>query len=265
MRVEVIFDSPNIRVRHVHYDGLGPLMVLFPSLDEAQSIEKKGFGSDLYNKIQRDHLSITCASNSWFQYPEMGEAIAAMQRIVESYEQSIGYGSSMGAYGALAFGRPLGLSTSIAIAPQFSVDPQKVPFEKRWMADRKQIASFPIDDLGANAIDGSACYVIYDPFYKTDAQHVRLIREAVQPVEIFTSFGGHLCAELVAAVGILRPAVEAICTGTFDRAAFTRDLRQKRGSVPRTWKMLAERAARDGNAALAERALARLAALNKAV
>ena len=32
------------------------------------------------------------------------------------------------------------------------------------MADRKQIASFSIDDIGANAIDGSDCYVIYDPF-----------------------------------------------------------------------------------------------------
>ena len=239
-------------------------MVLFPPLDDDQSVSKEGFGVRLYSLLQRDFISITCASNAWFQYPEMPDASHAIRLCTAGYGDVIAYGSSMGGYGALAFASAMGATKSIAIAPQFSVDPAKVQFENRWMKYRKAIPAFDHDDLPGRILNAGRSYVFYDPFYERDAAHAAIIAAAAVIMPVRVPLGGHLCGDLLARAGLLRPSVEDIIHDRFDAHTFAAALRARKKSLPRPWKMLAERATRDGHPTRAAWATQRLTELEAA-
>ncbi|WP_458098019.1 hypothetical protein [Roseomonas sp. WA12] len=246
-----LYRSENILIEHSESHGNGPLMILFPQLDENQSLEKIGFGVNLYSKMGRDFISIKCSNNAWLQYPETKQALSLVRELACRYPSAITYGSSMGGYCALAFARNVGATRSVAIAPQFSPDPKKVPFEKRWLAYRRSIPSFVNDSLSDNILPGKQSFIFYDPFYEQDANHVRFISACADVQLIQVPFGGHLCGELLASAGMLRDTVESIVQNNFNLSTFRRELRVRKRALPRTWRMLAERAARKGKANLA--------------
>jgi hypothetical protein len=94
------------------------------------------------NNGENHVLFISDISRSWLNAKGMAGAIVktiedTAKRIEAKHVTAIG--NSMGATMALHISRMLTFDTVVALVPQFSVDPEIVPEEKRWMYFRKRI------------------------------------------------------------------------------------------------------------------------------
>ena len=101
-------------------------------------------------------LFVSDISRSWLNAKGMAGAIVktiedTAKRIDAKHVTAIG--NSMGATMALHISKMLAFNTVVALVPQFSVDPEIVPEEKRWMFFRKRIEKhvFPrVENLPEN-------------------------------------------------------------------------------------------------------------------
>ncbi len=82
---------------------------------------------------------------------------------------------------------------TLAIAPQYSVDPAKAPFEHRFDVDVLGIVhngGFIYDDIAAGINPEARTIVVYDPI-SVDTEHVKLIRACGSIEEFVVPFSGH--------------------------------------------------------------------------
>jgi hypothetical protein len=130
------------------------------------------------------HLHVFTRTNHWFQTAESAELARVLGEVSAGFREVVSYGSSMGAYGALAFSGALRANRVLAFSPQYSVDPAKVPFDKRWKMDRDAILDFPRDQLAGLLNPDAVIEVFYDPFHKLDTEHARLIQQSHAKVSL---------------------------------------------------------------------------------
>lgn len=134
----------------------------------------------------------------------------------------------MGAYACLNFSNEIGASQSYCFSPQFSIDPAKVPFEKRWTEDAERI-SFNQDHGGMNISRGTKHFIFFDPD-NPDMLHANLF----QSDEIFRvplRYSGHFSLNTLKSIQLLHAFIESICEDTFEPLDF---LRQYNGLVRRS-------------------------------
>ncbi|SHF39203.1 hypothetical protein SAMN05444273_105384 [Litoreibacter ascidiaceicola] len=99
----------------------------------------------------RNHvICITDISRSWMNSKGMANLIVTK---ISDYVLEHGItkvtaiGTSMGAYNALILGRKMPLSRIICFTPQYSVHPDVVPEETRWLWFRRRITSWPFKQM----------------------------------------------------------------------------------------------------------------------
>lgn len=80
-------------------------------------------------------IHFTCRGPQWYQYSDAETAGRALGRAAAAFDYIVTYGASMGGYGALLFARHAGAHMTLAISPQYSMDPAKAPFEHRFDVD----------------------------------------------------------------------------------------------------------------------------------
>jgi hypothetical protein len=127
----------------------------------------------------------------WFSDDFMNQSMAAAAPKVAEHAERISYGFSMGAYGAIRHAARLGVRTTIACSPQWSIEPAKLkgvvqPYARHFREDRHlgmELNSFP---------ESGRLYLLYDPYDRHDAWHAGKIREHIrQTVLIGMPFMGH--------------------------------------------------------------------------
>lgn len=92
-------------------------------------------GGDLLVKNGFDVVNFKISNDDWFQsIPE--KMFDAIQNFSCAYKYKVGYGTSMGGYGVIAFSKMLKLDTALVFSPQFCIDK---PFDTRWRC------SIPLD------------------------------------------------------------------------------------------------------------------------
>jgi hypothetical protein len=143
----------------------------------------------------------------------------------------------MGGYGVINFADMLGLSHLIAICPQFSIDPQKAPYETRWHREASGI-DFRHDRI-ADVPRLHNGHIVYDPRC-VDGQHVRDIRKYHHLAEVKPYFGGHEQLAMLHQCGVLPGLLLSLVLGCFDTADFVQALRRGRRASPVFWLGLAE-------------------------
>lgn len=182
-----VFRSDNLVVRTRLPHGSTRVIVTFAPWRSDPGLERPGFGEDFLAAHELDGIHVTCAGNDWYQYPEMPEAYEAIRRAAASYQSLVTYGVSMGGYQAIKAAAALNARRVLAISPQASVDPRKVPFETRW-PEASDIAF--IDD---EIVKSDARYVVvYDPRSPHDAAHARMIGRVVgSQYNVVMPFAGH--------------------------------------------------------------------------
>lgn len=247
-----LFRSDNLLVRPVGARG-GAVVITFGSYATEPTLDRQGFAEDFLRQIGVDAIHVINRRNRWYQHPERTAALAAVADAARAYDRVITYGSSMGGYAAWRYAADCGADTAIALSPQFSGDPNVVPWETRWQAD---VARTRFSEPAY--VGGARGYVFYDPRLAPDARHAAMIAAASGAVRIPVPFGGHPVGPLLVETGVLQQAIRAIMAGTFDSASVRPQIRRERSRSQHLHFVMAQQCA-DRHTETALRLLARAA------
>jgi hypothetical protein len=209
-----IFAAPRLRIDLLRRAAAGPpgvLVVTFtPSLN--RTLDGAGFGGDFLLRHGHDVLAIKSTADDWFQsLPEAAFSAVDATLRGSGYSARAAYGSSMGAYAAIAFARRLRCSTVLALSPQFRIDD---PTDTRWRNRAAAIRwRYRID---AECVAPGCRYVVcHDPL-GLDGWHARQLMQVlgaanVEPVPV--RHGGHPVTHFLAEAGVLRDFVLRVLSG----------------------------------------------------
>lgn len=212
VKKQILFDSPDLRVLHCHpAEGLNKTVaVTFTTwLPDPTVNLHRGFAQGLFLRRGIDEILVQNGRNDWYQNLSISDALAQMQSILARYHRVISYGASMGAYACLNFSNRLNADVCFAVSPQFSVDPHKVPFETRWLADVDHI-DFHHDDLNGSLANSTRHVVVFDPKSR-DAKHVALIDDR-KITKVRLRHSGHFTLNTIKDLGLLSEFFECVTT-----------------------------------------------------
>ena len=125
------------------------------------------FATNFLDKNSFSFIAFQATSNHWWHTSEMDKAIEETLPFLKEYNNVITYGASMGASGALLLSKALGANRVIAIAPQYSINPNIVPEEKRWDNEAAKIKKFTINPCELISEEAEKV-IVYDPFERLD-------------------------------------------------------------------------------------------------
>lgn len=253
---EEFFRSPDLVARARVNHGSDHCVITFDSYTDIRDLGRPGFGESFFNERRIDAIHILSRDNNWYQHPEIEALTKQIAARTSSYRRVLAYGSSMGGYGSLRLGRVCGANVALALSPQYSIDPNVVPFERRWLADAARIAAFPFEK-DSRAFLPAETYIAFDPF-DSDRRHVALYAEEGSIIPIRAPFAGHPVTGFLAESGLLQPLVLDVLNGEADAKRFERLARLKRKDTSQYYYVLSNRIrSPQGKLVLARRAARR--------
>ena len=232
-----LFRSGELLVRAVTGFGGPVCYITFDSYTDNRTLERPGFGEPYFEGRGIDAVHVLSRDNRWYQHAELDEALHAVAASLGDYERVIAYGSSMGGFAALRYGRVCGATVGLALSPQYHVDPQLAPFDRRWAEDVARIAFRDDGHLPTLPLQ----YVAYDPFDREDRRHFELLAARSHTEGVPVPHGGHPVGSYLAETDMLRGLLEGVEQGMFDRHAFAGELRDRRRRSGQYFFTLAKR------------------------
>jgi hypothetical protein len=227
-RGSVIFDGLGVHVFPVPRSSPGLLVVSFTGRDHAPPAAT-GAGEGFLAKNDIDTVHVISKRNHWWNTSDWPQALEAIKAYAATREARdiVTYGSSMGGHGALVASKPLGATRVVAYAPQFSVDPKLVPWEKRWLSDVRSIEFIgaPFTETVA-APDG--IYILSDPFFEIDQRHVLEIARHAPIRHLRVAFADHDVSRVLSDCGMLSKITLQALRGELCFADFVRSYRTHR-------------------------------------
>ena len=171
---DIVFQGQKVAARFVDA-GSARVVVCFPD-----RVHPTGFGAPGWGEAfltARGISAVYVAGNAvdWFQNTEILPAMAACRAYLGADRPVATYGSSMGGYGAILCAATLGATLSLSVSPQYSIDPEAVPFEKRYAENFAQIGPF-VHDLGDHVAPDCNYVVAFDPCHRQDMRHYKMLR-----------------------------------------------------------------------------------------
>lgn len=233
-----IFRSEELLVRaNLGFDS-ECCVVTFDSFTDHRTLDRSGFGEAFFHSIRVDAIHVLSRENNWYQHPEFMEALDQVRNAAKTYRRRVVYGSSMGAYAAVRYGRLVGGDIAVAFSPQYSINPELVPFENRWLSELARI-DFVHENTATDSFSPLS-YVFYDPA-DMDAKHARLLGLKARLVTIPVRNTGHPSIGVIADMGLLKPILEQVLHGSLDLNWFYKEFRQRRGRSPTYLRQLSLR------------------------
>lgn len=218
---QVMLESENVRVVRTPGTRSDVVFVTFEAHQENPSPDRQAFGEKFLRDNGFTAYHFLANDNFWFQYPEMEEVLTAVRADIGPGPEIVAYAVSMGGYAAIRFAGLLGVSRILTFSPQYSIDPARVPFEKRW--DR--LFDRPRQVLWEHLMvpRGVPVYLFYDP-HNRDRHHVRLLEKEADVVRVRVPYAGHATITVLMECGMLGKVVLDAAGGRFDAAACEREL-----------------------------------------
>lgn len=220
-----LFRSDNVVVRSVPASDLSRWVVTFDNYGIGHGFDRPGFGEDFLRNAGISAIHVMGVREDWYQYPEMAAAMQAVRQATAGAERVMTYGSSMGGYAALRFADAAGANAVLAISPQYSIDPQKVPFEKRWIQDSRRIRFLP--EIDGRLSCGARPVVVFDSI-GADGHQTALIQRDIEIQPVRLPYVSHPATTYLGEVGLLQSLVFQTLSGELDAGAFNRQARQAR-------------------------------------
>jgi hypothetical protein len=152
----------------------------------------------------------------------------------------------MGAYAALLLSGPLKATRVLAFAPQYSVDPEKTPFEDRFSGYTAGM-SFFYDDMKSSISNEAVKVIVFDPYCRQDNLHYKLYSRHEQVIPLRIPFAGHYPAQMLNEAGCLADVVISLLLGEANTAALRRKIRLARRKSHRYFVERSIHVARRGN------------------
>jgi tetratricopeptide (TPR) repeat protein len=228
---QILYESAELRVVAVRPHQSRSAVVTFQSYVHNRTLDRSGFGEAFLLKYGIDAVHVICRGNEWFQYDDIHPALDTAAREIRGYENRVAYGLSMGGYAAINFSDWLGVDRVIAISPQYSIDPRRMPAETRWLPDRHRIA-FIQDRIDRLAGTAPPAFIVYDNQFALDCLHVAKIAQTVPVTEIPIPYSGHPTDRVLVEAGLLSGLVRQLIEGDFDPHAFARELAARAPETP---------------------------------
>ena len=222
---ECIFKSDNVVAKVVPASDATHWVITFDNYGIGHGFDRQGFGENFLHKIGISAIHVMGRREDWYQYSEMEEVLAAVRGRVHGATRVMTYGSSMGGYAAIRFAQRCGAQTALALSPQYSIDPQKVPFDQRWAGDARRIRF--LDHIDGPISFSGRVIVAYDS-QSQDALHVRRIKEDISVDEIRAPFSGHPVATFLGEIDILKDIVKGTLIGSVDTRLFEKKIKISR-------------------------------------
>lgn len=189
--------------------------------------DRPGFSEEFLRREGISAVHVLGRGNDWYQYPGVNKALGAVVDGTAGAVRRVAYGSSMGGYAALRLGVRAGADAALALSPQWTINPARVPWEQRWASDAARIGWL-------DAVDGrrikrlKQAVVAYDP-KGDDRRHVDALAEETPVTRLAIDHAGHPVSTFLAESGLLRPLLVSVLYDAFDAAAFEREARARRG------------------------------------
>ena len=241
-------DAPN--------DSDGPIVVTFPHAGGPTMNQRVAFGEIFLKTKGIDAYHLLNAEVDWFQHPEFWDAISAIHMDAPAGREVVAYGASMGGHGALLASSRLAASRVLAVVPQYSIDRDVVPFEKRWKDHAAKIGTF-IHDIDAEIDPDGQIFTLHDP-RNIDQRQMNLFTPMQNWEILKIPYGGHTPLMGLQQAKILSGFVTDIIYGTFDHDVWkTKLLRARRDSIS-YWRVIATHAVRLNRIAFAEHAISQM-------
>lgn len=211
---EFIFETDELQVVKVpgHRDDM--VFVTFEHCLPEHERGRPGFAEHFLESrgFTAYHFQPSC--NSWYQVPEMEQALARVRADIAPGTRVVAYGMSMGAYAAYRFSEPLGAHSVIAFSPQYSVNPRIVWWERRWRYEGTSL----IWDAKPPRREASI-YIFYDPL-NADRRHIRYMSREASLRLVRICFSGHAAISYLNECGLLESAILDAARGELNIAAF---------------------------------------------
>ena len=223
---EILFRSPAVEARRVPAGDGRRVVVTFDSYHEQAGVDRPGFGEAFFQTEGITAIHVMSHRNDWFQYPEMEELLLSVRNACSGVGRLLAYGSSMGGYAALRFADAVGAHAALALSPQYSLDPRKVPFETRWAPDRRRIRFLPAIDGALRP--GPQRIFAYDSALDADRRHAELLIAAAPMTALALPHAGHPVGAFLNDIKLLRPLVLTALDGSFDAGRFRRAAHARR-------------------------------------
>lgn len=221
---ETLYQSDTLHVTYRGGRASPRVVVTFDQMTDPEG-PRSNWGEDFLAVNGFDNIHIAVYTNAWYQYEDMPAALAAITAVTEKYQGVVTYGLSMGAYAAINFSQALKAELVIAIAPQYSIDPRKIPFDKAF-DHVTQGLTFVCDQIDKITKPAAKTYVIYDPKH-SDRHHVDLIMKTIPVTPIHVPFGGHGPLFLLIDVGFFSELIHDLLNDCFDPCALNELLARK--------------------------------------
>lgn len=201
-----LYRSANLSVRAAPMADRATWVVTFDHYHNDTDLDRPGFGAEFLASQGISAIHFVCKGNDWFQYDDMMQACRAARAALFEADRILAYGSSMGAYAAIRFADLIGANAVLALAPQYSIDPAKVPWETRWLQDGARIR-------WREALDGpirckAVPFLVYDPI-SDDLRHAERIAADIAIRRIPVPFSGHPVTTYLGDTGLLQPLLLA--------------------------------------------------------
>lgn len=255
----ILYESSNLKVftSSTQPTRSNVLVVCFQYKLLDQHLNAPGFGEEFFLKHKIDAVYVNCATNEWWQYPDLPEALSKLRDLSARWNRTVTYGSSMGGYAALRFSAAIGAERSIAVGPQYSPRSSVVPGENRF--DSFVSRTKFLHEDACSISETVRNYVIYDPLYKMDRQHIVRYEAEASLVHIKVWCGGHTPAIMLVQCGLLTDLILELIYGEFCESRLRNSVRRTRKQSSQYWieltNLLLERDRRDTARRVARRSL----------
>jgi hypothetical protein len=233
--------------------GDAPVVVTFPHAGGPTDLDVySGFAQTWLERERIDCIAVQRRKSDWFQVTEFHEVLDAIRAHLPAGRPVVTYGASMGGYGALLASGPLGAARVVAVTPQYSLEPDVVPFERRWRREAAEIGRF-IHDID-RCISGSAhITVIFDPRI-VDGRHVEMFEGSSRWDRIALPHAGHLPLVVLRQSGLLGRLILPCLLGHYDERPPLREILKARRQSALYFRTLGMTAARLGRQDVVRRA-----------
>jgi hypothetical protein len=209
LELQVLFEDAEIRIDHFRRaTGSAVLVITFDPL--AQLAAQPHYGAAFLRKEAVDIVAVRRKSENFYQ-PLSREAFTDLVRpLLAGRERVVVYGSSLGAYAALYFGRDLPGAHVVASSPRVSVHPRfGVPAWQKRVAFRH--AAFDADSPAQ-----CRAFIAYD---NRDAKDRLYVEQELLPqfpaAEVLTvPYSGHPSNHFLSEVGFIAPFMRSVLAGT---------------------------------------------------
>lgn len=248
----VLLDDAHTRIEHFHRGGEGGTLVV--TFDPILYLwDRPPFGHEFLRRQALDVVAVRKKTEHFYQPLSRAAFEAAVHPVAARYRRVVSYGSSLGAYAALYFGRDEPW-TVIASSPRNSSHP--VFGAPAWQAH----TAFRHQRFAAGRPAACQAVIVYDPRDALDRRYIEgeVLPQFPHAQVLRVPFAGHPANQFLGDIGFIAPYVRAVLA---EQPVPTLDRRADRVRSATYHQVLAQHCLQHGHLAWADALVERSLAL----